>query len=65
MVFGIFRFQELAGTLEKSLITPFNESSAEKSRSNFQTTEVLLNALVSCFDQNIYLPPLAHRCDKT
>lgn len=60
-VYFQMRFQELAGTLEKSLITPFNESSAEKSRSNFQTTEVLLNALVSCFDPNIYLPPLAHR----
>lgn len=35
-----------------------------ESRFNYKTTEILLNGLVSCYDPDIYLSPLAHRYNK-
>nr|CAH0108522.1 unnamed protein product [Daphnia galeata] len=60
-VYFQMRFQELAGALETSLTTPFCEFEVNESRFNYKTTEILLNGLVSCYDPDIYLSPLAHR----
>ncbi|XP_046441864.1 conserved oligomeric Golgi complex subunit 2-like [Daphnia pulex] len=60
-VYFQMRFQELAGALETSLVTPFREFEVDKSRCNYKTTEILLSGLVSCYDPHIYLSPLAHR----
>lgn len=60
--FQLFRsFQDIAGSVELSLIAPFSEFKEDNSLRNFRSTDVLLSALISCFSADVYIAPLAHR----
>nr|CAG4643101.1 EOG090X03KZ [Ilyocryptus agilis] len=60
-VYFQMRFQELAGSLEASLMKPFCESEEDQHRGHYKCTYTLLNLLMSCYSPEIYIAPLAHR----
>ncbi|KAL4237416.1 Conserved oligomeric Golgi complex subunit 2 [Mactra antiquata] len=59
-VYFQIRFQEIAGGFESSLFTAFNNSPA-KSEFNLYSTHELWSCLHHCWNEEIYLTPLAHR----
>ena len=59
-VYFQIRFQEIAGSLENALLSPF-ALSTDKTLFHLQCSAVLWDCLHRCWSKSIYLVPLCHR----
>jgi len=59
-VYFQIRFQEIAGSLESALMTPFNKTSTD-SEFSLLASESLWSCIKQCWLKDIILPPLTHR----
>ncbi|XP_070578022.1 conserved oligomeric Golgi complex subunit 2-like isoform X2 [Ptychodera flava] len=59
-VYFQIRFQEIAGSFETALLTPFN-SVQEESTFHLNATHTLWQCVTKCWADKIYLPALCHR----
>ncbi|XP_052769942.1 conserved oligomeric Golgi complex subunit 2-like [Mya arenaria] len=60
-VYFQIRFQEIAGSFETSLFTPFNKCPAGDGQFLLISTESLWTSLERCWHPDVFLSPLCHR----